>query len=302
MQLTILGNGAGGPFQGRHYTAQILQANQHTFLIDCGEGTQQQLFRYRARYDGLGHIFISHLHGDHVFGLMGLLTSFCLKKRTDPLELFSPPGLEEMIETTSRVCGIRYPFELIFHVVDAEQHTKVYENPMMEIWTIPLLHRIACTGWLFKEKQQLPNMRRDKIVEYDVEWHKVLGIKEGGDLTLPDGRVIAHEELTTPARPPRSYAFCSDTAFSQTVVEAVKDVTLLYHEATFLDLHAEEAAISYHSTARQAAETARLAGAKRLLMGHFSGRYKDETGHLMEARDIFRESYAAEEGGVYQVQ
>jgi ribonuclease Z len=296
MQVTILGNGAGGPFQGRHYTAQLLQVQHTVYLIDCGEGTQHQLYHHRVRHDHLEQIFISHLHGDHVFGLIGLLTSFCLKKRTAPLHLFGPEGLRGLIETTSAFAGVRYPYELVFHEVDTTVVRQVFENELITVSTIPLDHRTLCTGWLFREKMRPRNMRPDKIEEYGIPFQVILGIKAGNDLVLPDGSTVPNAELTLDPPRPRSYAFCSDTAPSEAVVAAVQGVNLLYHEATFTDEHLEEAAIAYHSTAAQAADVARRAGVGQLLLGHFSARYKDLARHLAEAQVVFGNTLLAEEG------
>ncbi len=301
MQLTTLGTGAGGPFQGRNYTAQVLQVENHYFLIDCGEGTQHQLYRFRAPCDRFQQIFISHLHGDHVFGLIGLLTSYCLKQRTKKLEIFSPPGLRELIEHTARICGIVFPYPIACTEVDTSISQIVFENKHVEVSTIPLNHRTACSGWLFREKSRPRNIRKEKIVEFDIPVQLIPGIKAGADLNLSDGRLIPNEALTLPPRPPRSFAFCSDTAPSEIVREVVAGVDLLYHEATFTEEHRAEAGLSFHSTAVQAAEIARSAGVKRLLLGHFSGRYTSADQHLAEARGVFAESYAAEEGQTYAI-
>jgi ribonuclease Z len=317
MRLTILGNSAGGPYHGRAYTAQIVHVDQHAFLVDCGEGTQMQLFKYRVKQDHIEQIFISHLHGDHVFGLMGLLTNWCLKKRNEKLQLFSPPGLRELVEHTARVCGVHFPYPIEFCEVDADVSQKVFENAKVEVWTIPLRHRVPCSGWLFREKPRPRNILKEKIEEYALHFSLIPGIKAGADLllfsdgrralhepsaTIPENAVpISNEELTLPPPPPRAYAFCSDTAPSDAVAEAVRGVDLLYHEATFTDEHTEEALVSFHSTAAQAADIARCAGAGRLLLGHFSGRYADETAHLEQARVAFPETYAAEEGVRWEV-
>ncbi|MBL7796397.1 MAG: ribonuclease Z [Saprospiraceae bacterium] len=301
MQIKILGNGAGGPFHGRNYTAQVLQAENHFFLIDCGEGTQQQLFRHKVPYDRFQQIFITHLHGDHVFGLIGLLTSYCLKKRSKKLQLFSPAGLQELVEHTARLCGILFPYPLEFIEVDPTVSRQVFENKHVEVWTIPLHHRTACTGWLFREKPRLRNIRKEKIEEFSIPIALIPGIKAGAGLSLPDGRIIPNETLTVQPAAPRSYAFCSDTAPSEAVIRTVSDADLLYHEATFTETHREEASISFHSTARQAAEVARAAGVKKLLIGHFSGRYTDAEEHLAEARDVFVDTYIAEEGAWFEV-
>jgi len=305
MQLTILGNGSGGPFQGRHYTAQILQVDNHIYLIDCGEGTQMQMHRFQVRYDRLEQIFISHLHGDHVFGLVGLLTSWCLKRRTLPLDIYAPPGMEELITTNLRLCGVRVPvtYPLRFHVVDAAVFAKVFETPTLEVYSVPLEHRgVECCGWLFREKPRLRNIRPEKITEYDIPYTLLPGIKAGQDLVLPGGQIVPNEDLTLPPRAPLSYAFCSDTSPSERVAEWVQGVDLLYHEATFLSEHTTEAELSGHSTAAQAAQIARQAGVGKLLLGHFSGRYNDTDGHLAEARAVFDRTEAAEEGKTYEVE
>ncbi|GAB4488728.1 MAG: ribonuclease Z [Saprospiraceae bacterium] len=301
MYLTILGTSAGGPFHGRHYTAQVLQVENQLFLIDCGEGTQMQFFHHKVKYDRIEHIFISHLHGDHVYGLMGLLTGWCLKKRTAPLHIFSPPGLQELVETTARLCRVEFSYPLEFHEVDAFVSAKVFENQKVEVWTIPLNHRIETAGWLFREKEKPRKIRPEKIEEYGIPFALIPGIKAGNDLALPDGRLVPNAELTLDPPKPRAYAFCSDTAPSAAVAEAVRGVDLLYHEATFTEEHAEEAVFSFHSTALQAAEIARKAGAKQLLLGHFSGRYSDVEQHLTEARAIFPETIEGREGEQIEV-
>jgi len=301
MQLTILGNSSGGPFHGRHYTAQVLQVDNQVFLIDCGEGTQMQIFKYRVKVDTCKQIFISHLHGDHVFGLIGLITNWSHKKRSETLHIFSPPGLQELIETTIRVCGVRLSFVIEFHVVDATISAKVFENSKMEVWTIPLHHRSPTSGWLFREKTKLRNIRPEKIEEYGIHFNDIPAIKAGGDLELPDGRRVPNAELTLDPSKPVSYAFCSDTAFSAPVAEIVRGVDLLYHEATFTNENAQEAETFFHATAAQAAEIARRAGVKRLILGHISGRYADTERHLAEARAVFEKVEIAEEGGRWEV-
>jgi ribonuclease Z len=301
MTLTILGNGAGGPFQGRNYTSQLLQVGNQGFIIDCGEGMQHQLYRLRVRHDHVRQIFISHLHGDHVFGLIGLLTSFSLKQRSEPLEVFGTPGLQELVDTHVRICGVRFSFDLRITEVDPTVVALVFDHPLLTVYTVPLHHRTACTGWLFREKVRPRNMQPEKIIEYNIPYTAIPGIKQGADWVQPDGSTVPNAELTLDPPIPRSYAFCSDTAYSDAVAEAVQGVSLLYHEATFTNEHTAEAAFSFHSTAAQAATIAANARVGQLLMGHFSARYKDTTQHLAEARAIFPESYASEEGETYMV-
>jgi ribonuclease Z len=303
MKVLILGNAAGGPFHGRHYTAQLLQAGNHYFLLDCGEGTQMQIFHHRAKADRCNHIFISHLHGDHVFGLMGLITNWCLKKRTEPLRIFSPPGLQELLETTIRICGVRLCYSIEFQEVDAFQSLKVFENKEVEVWSIPLNHRTPTSGWLFREKPKPLNIRPEALQQYGIteDFTSIKAIKAGADLVLADGSRVPNEHLTLPPAPLRAYAFCSDTAPSDVVVDAVKEVDLLYHEATFTNEHLEEAIISFHSTARQAAGIALQANVGKLIIGHLSGRYADESQHLLEAREVFENTELAAEGVCFEV-
>lgn len=297
MKVTILGTSSGGPFHGRHYTAQFVQVGKHCFLIDCGEGTQMQVFKYKIKVDRCNQLFISHMHGDHVFGLMGLITNWSLKRRSDPLQIFSPPGLRELIETTIRVCGVRLTYPLEFHEVDATVSAKVFENEAVEVSTIPLKHRAPTSGWLFREKPRPRNIHPEALQEYGIadDYAQIKAIKAGEDLVLPDGRRIPNSALTS-ASTPLSYAFCSDTSPSEQVATVVRGVDLLYHEATFTEEHLAEAAFTCHSTARQAAEIAKKAAVKRLIIGHFSGRYPDAAQHLKEAREIFPDTELAAEG------
>lgn len=303
MRITILGNSSGGPYHGRHYTAQVVEADQHLFLVDCGEGTQMQLFHRKVRIDKCNQIFISHLHGDHVLGLMGLIANWGLKKRTRPLRLISPPGLRELVETAIRVCSMHLGYPLEFQEVDATVSAQVFENKSVEVWSIPLHHRVPACGWLFREKPRPLNLRPEALAEYGLEgrYAQIRAVKSGADLVLPDGRTVPNQLLTFPPAPLRAYAFCSDTAPSPVVAETVRGVDLLYHEATFTSEHTEEAALSFHSTARQAAEIASAAGAGQLILGHISGRYPDATQHLAEARAVFEATEFGEEGSVWEV-
>jgi ribonuclease Z len=303
MNVTILGNGSGGPFHGRHYTSQVLHVGKNQFIIDCGEGAQMQIYRHRVKTDHCLQIFISHLHGDHVFGLLGLVTNWSLKKREAPLTIYSPPGLREILETVIRVCSVRMTYELIFEEVDAAVSCKVFENKKVSVWSIPLSHRNPTCGWMFREQPAPLNIRPEALDLYDIRQNfaAIRSVKAGNDLVLADGRLIESRLLTLPPAPLRSYAFCSDTMPSEKVIETVSGVDLLYHEATFADDHEEQALVSFHSTARQAARVARRAGVGRLLIGHISGRYETADRHLAEAREEFTETYLAEEGSRYAV-
>ncbi len=301
MWVRILGNSSGGPFQGRHYSAQWVHNQRDYFLVDCGEGTQEQLYRYQLPVDRVNQIFITHLHGDHVFGLFGLLTSYSLKGRQRPIQLYSPPGLSAFIQDVARHCGIRFSFPMEFIEVGDERPEKVFESETLEVSTVPLRHGTCCVGWLFREKPRPLNIRPESIEQYGLTFEQIRAVKAGADLTLPDGRVVANGALTLPPKPLLSYAYCSDTAPSEAVAEAVCGVSLLYHEATFTDEHIEEAAAALHSTARQAAEVARTAQAGKLLLGHFSGRYADTEQHVRQAREVFPNVEAAVEGVEYAV-
>ncbi|MCS6928717.1 MAG: ribonuclease Z [Saprospiraceae bacterium] len=301
MWVRILGNGSGGPFRGRHYSAQVVHDRRHYFLVDCGEGAQEQLHRYEMPVDRIQQIFITHLHGDHVFGLLGLLTSYSLKNREQTLQLFSPPGLAAFVFDAARHCGIRFSFPLEFIEVGCEHSEHVFETKAIEVWTIPLRHGTPCVGWLFREKPRPRNIRPECIERYGLSFAQIRAIKEGADLILADERIVPNEELTLPAKPLRSYAYCSDTAPSEEVADVVRGVSLLYHEATFTSEHEKEAAEAFHSTARQAAEIASAAQAGQLLLGHFSGRYPDTTRHLCEAREIFPNTEVSVEGIEYAV-
>lgn len=303
MKISILGNSAGGPFHGRHYSAQMVQVEQHYFLVDCGEGTQMQIFKYRVKADRCNQIFISHLHGDHVFGLMGLITNWSMKNRTALLQIFSPPGLKEMLETNIRVCGVKLTYPIDFVEINAATSAKIFENSKVAVWTIPLNHRIPTSGWLFREKPKPLNIRPEILEQYRItdNYERIKAIKAGDDLRLDDGRIIPNAELTLLPAPPLSYAYCSDTAPSEAVAAAVQGVDLLYHEATFAEEHATEAAIAFHSTARQAAMIARQAGVGKLLIGHISGRYADVAQHLLEALEVFEQTEVAAEGYCWEV-
>jgi ribonuclease Z len=301
MKLTILGNSSGGPYHGRPFSAQLLRAGNTTILIDCGEGTQMQFFHLKAKSSDISVVCISHLHGDHVFGLIGLLSNWNLQRRTAPLTLLSPPGLRELMETTARLCGIHFFYDLHFIEVNPEQAAPVWSNKDLSISTIPLSHRMPCCGWLFREQPRPLNIRPEKIEEYQIHYRLIPGIKAGDDLPLPDGRIVPNSELTFPPQSPSSYAYCSDTVPSEQVVAAVQGVDWLYHESTFTSEHEAEAAIAWHSTARQAADIALRAGAKHLLLGHFSARYDSPEVYLADIGAVEIPVLLTEPGQVWEI-
>lgn len=298
--VTILGSGSATPTLTRHATAQLLCHENEHCLIDCGEYTQVQLLRYKLRPGRLKYIFISHLHGDHYFGLIGLLTSLSLGQRKDDLWLFGPAGLDEIITLQLKYSDTRLSYHLHFQAVDTELAYPLLDTESFTVESLPLRHRVPCAGFLFREKPPKRNLIKE-LLPPDLPFEVLHRLKEGSDVSLPDGRVLRSETYTRPGLPPRSYAFCSDTVFHEDLAELVRGVDLLYHEATFgQELHLR-AAQTFHSTARQAAQLARLAGAKRLLLGHFSSRYKDLTPLLDEAKAVFPATELALEGSVFSI-
>ncbi len=300
-QVTILGTGSATPTLHRNPTAQWLTYESEHFLVDCGEGTQLQLLKHKMRLSRLYTIFISHLHGDHYFGLFGLLTSMSLAQRQEPLAIYGPHGLDEIITTHFKYSDTRLTYPLQFHPTNPHQQERIFENEHLTVETIPLKHRIACTGFIFREKPKRRNLIRGLVPEKAVP-EELVQLKSGKNIYHPDGTVkYSFEALTTPPPPVRSYAFCSDTLYLPELAEVVKGVDVLYHEATFAnDLH-ERALRTNHSTAGQAAMVARDAQAGQLLLGHFSSRYREVTQILRDAQEIFPQSILAEEGKTYEI-
>lgn len=300
--ITLLGTSSASPQPGRFTSAQVLHAQERLYLIDCGEGTQMRMTDFQVRRSKISQIFISHLHGDHFYGLMGLLTSYALNDRRDPIDIFSPPGLEEIVKVMSLPQGGgAFPFPLRFHIVDTTKHQLIFEDKTLRVYSIPLAHRIPTSGFLFVEKERPRNILPEKIEQYDIPYKKIPAIKQGADLELPNGQVIPNAELTIDPPPPRSYAYCSDTRFKPDIVPMIKDVDVLYHEATFMQSELQNAIETMHSTAAEAATIAKNAGAKQLLLGHFSTRYKDIQPLLAEAQAIFPNALAGEDGMTVEV-
>lgn len=265
---------------------------ERCFLIDCGEGTQVQLRKAKAKFSRINHIFISHLHGDHVFGLPGLISSFRLLGRETPLHVYGPKGIKEMMETIFRITETHQGFEVVFHELSSKKSEKVYEDNRVEVFTIPLDHRIYCNGYLFKEKPKERHLNMQEISKYpEIEICDYHNLKRGKDLQLSDGYILKNEDLTKPAEPSVSYAFCSDTRYLESIIPIIKNVDVLYHEATFLHDLKEMADYTGHTTALEAAKIARKANVKKLILGHFSNRYNDLSVFLNEASEIFPETY-----------
>ncbi|MFN4074455.1 MAG: ribonuclease Z [Cloacibacterium sp.] len=290
--LTILGYNSAIPTVKSAPTAQFLEMEERCFLIDCGEGTQVQLRKAKAKFSKINHIFISHLHGDHVFGLPGLISSFRLLGRETPLHVYGPKGIKEMMETIFRITETHQGFEVIFHELSSKKSEKVFEDNRVEVFTIPLDHRIYCNGYLFKEKPKERHLNMQEISKYpEIEICDYHNLKRGKDIQLSDGYILKNENLTKPAEPSVSYAFCSDTRYLESIIPIIKNVDVLYHEATFLHDLKKMADYTGHTTALEAAKIARKANVKKLILGHFSNRYHDLSVFLNEACEIFPETY-----------
>lgn len=302
-QLTILGSSSALPTANRYPTAQALNVLGRFFLIDCGEGTQTQMRKYKIGFSRVNHIFITHTHGDHIFGLIGLISTFILLGREHDLHIYAYSELQKY--TASQISFLypgEIPFKIIFHPLNYKSEQLIYEDKKVTVYSFPLFHRIPTCGFRFEEKPALPNLRPDKLVEYNIPIRDRQRIKEGGDFITPEGEVISHEELTVNHYKPRSFAFCSDTRFDESYIESVRNVDLLYHEATFAEDNQELATQTFHSTGKDAATVAKRAQAGQLLIGHFSARYKDYSPILEEARKIFPPTIAIDEGNVFNVE
>ena len=286
-ELHILGCGSALPTTRHFATSQVVNLRDKLFMIDCGEGAQMQLRKSRLKFSRLNHIFISHLHGDHCFGLMGLISTFGLLGRTAELHIHSPKGLEELLTPMLNFFCHTLAYKVIFHEFDTRQTSVVYEDRSMTVTTIPLQHRIPCCGFLFAEKARPNHIIRDMVDFYKVPVYELNRIKNGSDYVTPEGEVIANTRLTRPSDPPRKYAYCSDTIFRPEIVEQLSGVDLLFHEATFAESELARAKETYHTTAAQAARIALEAGVRQLVIGHFSARYEDESILLKVASAVF---------------
>ena len=294
-ELHILGCGSALPTTRHFATSQVVNLRDKLFMIDCGEGAQMQLRKSRLKFSRLNHIFISHLHGDHCFGLMGLISTFGLLGRTAELHIHSPKGLEELLTPMLKFFCHTLAYKVIFHEFDTRQTSVVYEDRSMTVTTIPLQHRIPCCGFLFAEKARPNHIIRDMVDFYKVPVYELNRIKNGSDYVTPEGEVIANTRLTRPSDPPRKYAYCSDTIFRPEIVKQLSGVDLLFHEATFAESELARAKETYHTTAAQAARIALEAGVRQLVIGHFSARYEDESILLKEASAVFPNTILAKE-------
>lgn len=298
-KVTVLGSGSAKPTIHRHHSAHALNVHEQFYLVDCGEGTQNRLIECGINLLKLNAVFISHLHGDHVFGLFPMISSMGLMGRRTPLMVFAPAPFGEVLEYHRKYFDANLPFEIVYREVDTRRNDLVYENRVMEVWSIPLRHRTPAAGYLFREKAPGLNVRKEAIELYGLGIAQINAAKRGEEITDAQGNVI--ENVTYAPYTPRSYAYCSDTQYSGKVAGIVAGVNLLYHEATFADADKALARETGHSTAAQAAKVAAEAGVDRLLIGHFSGRYKDEEMLVREAREVFPETYEAKELHTYEI-
>lgn len=300
-ELNILGCGSAKPTTRHQPTSQILNVRGKFFMIDCGEGVQTQMQKMGLSMMNIGHIFISHNHGDHVFGLPGLVGTMDLLGRTAELHIHGPLQVGDFIDFLLKTFYTDIGYKLIFHPVDVHQHTLVYEDRSITVYSIPLQHRLPTCGYLFKEKPGLPHIRREMIDAFNIPVSQINNIKAGASWTTEDGIIIPHERLTTPAKPPRSYAYCSDTVYLPELKDILHGVTLLYHEATYMHERALRAEQTRHTTALQAATLARDAKVEKLCVGHFSASLKDENALLHEAQSVFPNTILANEGLVVSI-
>lgn len=292
----ILGCGSALPTLKHYASSQVVEIRGKFFMIDCGEGTQIQLRRSRIGFTKIQAVFISHLHGDHCFGLIGLISTFGMLGRTAPLHVYAPADLEKFLDEEIRLFCNALEFDVVFHPVDTTRHQTIYEDRSLTVESIPLDHRIACSGFLFREKPTLPHIRRDMIDCYEVPVSQINNIKNGADWVTPDGETIPNSRFTVPSAPPRAYAYCCDTRYKPQLSQIVKGVNLLYHDSTYDSSCAGRAHLYYHSTSQQAAQVALDAHVGRLMLGHFSARYDNEDNILKEAQAIFPNSFLANEG------
>jgi ribonuclease Z len=299
--ITVLGSGAAIPTLKRNPSAHLLNMNERLFLIDCAEGTQLQIRKYKIHSHRIGHIFISHLHGDHFYGLIGLLTSFHLLGRKEELHLYGQPVLKDIIDAQIDASGTILSYALHFHSLSCTKYTRIYQNDNVIVYSFPVVHSVPTCGFLFKENFTKRKIRKDVLGRIDIPFTEMAGIKNGEDYVDPDGRVYKNNELTLDPPKPRSYAYCTDTAYSETLIPYIQGCDLLYHEATFMQDKLEDAHLKMHSTAKEAATIALKARVKKLVIGHFSARYDDLQPMLEEARSVFAETCLADDGEVFTI-
>ncbi|MCB0447499.1 MAG: ribonuclease Z [Gelidibacter sp.] len=296
MKLTILGCYSATPRTDTNPTSQVLEINNHMFLIDCGEGTQVELRRNKIKFARIKHVFISHLHGDHFFGLVGLISTFRLLTREADLHIYCPKGLKEVITLQMKLADSWTNYQLIFHELTSTTSELIFEDDKVQVFTIPLDHRVYTNGFLFKEKEGERHLDINAVNEANIDMAYYRKLKQGFDVVNKDGVLIDNKKVTTAPQPPKSYAFCSDTAYNESMIPIIKGVDVLYHESTFLEQHASLATKTKHSTAKQAAMIAKKAEVKTLILGHFSTRYDNLNDFKNEAQTIFKPVKLADDG------
>ncbi len=300
MKLTVLGCYAATPRTITNPTSQILEIRNHMFLIDCGEGTQVQLRKNKLKFSKINHIFISHLHGDHFYGLVGLISTFMLLNRQTDLHVYGPKGIKEIVLLQLRYSNSFTGYNLYFHELEAKTSEVIYEDEKVVVKTIPLKHRIYTNGFLFQEKVGDRKLDIDAVREYKIDACYYQKIKNGKDITLDDGTIIPNDELTFDPIKPKSYAFCSDTMYDESIVPHVQNADVLYHETTFLETEADKAEKTMHSTAKEAATIAHKANVGQLILGHYSTRYSNIELFREEAASIFPNTVLADDGKVFE--
>ena len=302
LNLTILGCHSATPRVNAYPTSQYLEINNRHFLIDCGEGTQRQMRKYKVGFSKIDHIFISHLHGDHFYGLVGLLSTYGILSRKKELHVYGPKGIKEVTLLQLKTSQSHAKYKIVFHELSSIKSELIFEDDKVSVSTIPLNHRVYTNGYLFKEKEKPKKLHMDNISNYEeIGRADYLNIKAGKDIILSTGEIIPNDELTLPPQKALSFAFCSDTMFKPDIVPIIKDVDLLYHEATFLADREDLAKKTKHSTSKQAAQIAKAANAKQLVVGHYSGRYKDISLFQKEAQEIFNNTELAVPGKIFKI-
>ena len=299
MKLTILGCYSATPRTFTNPTAQVLEIKGHLFLIDCGEGTQVQLRKFKVKFSRIKHIFISHLHGDHFYGLIGLISTFRLLGRTAPLHIYGPKGIKESILFQLKLGNSYTNYELHFHELTSTSSECVYEDEKVSVHTIPLAHRVYTNGFLFKEKNTERKLKINEVLNHNIDMSYYKSIKAGKDVLNNDGEIVPNHIITDPPKPNKSYAFCSDTKYIESILPLIAKVSVLYHESTFLDEHEHLCEKTMHSTAKQAALIAKKAAVETLVLGHFSTRYGDINYFKEEAEEIFDNVLLADDGKVF---
>jgi len=300
MKLTILGCYSATPRVNTNPTSQVLETKGNIFLIDCGEGTQVQLRKNKIKFSRIKHIFISHLHGDHYFGLVGLISTFRLMSRETDLHIYCPKGLKEVITLQMKLADSWTNYQLIFHELDSDSSKLIYKDEKVEVHTIPLKHRVYANGFLFREKEGQRKLNMEAVLENNIDVSYYRKLQQGFDVKNKEGKLIENTLVTKPGTKSKSYAFCSDTAYSEAIVPLIKEVDTLYHEATFLEQHKKLTTSTKHSTAKQAAEIANQAQVVKLILGHYSTRYKDLETFRKEAQTVFEQVELAEDGKTFE--